>query len=297
MTIGTLKKMSNHIISMSVFSYRVLWSEECTGDIFVKLTAVPGSNRRRYPESGEVLALSDGSAKWQFDSYSTNHGDRIDEYHCSLISLQEGPILKEGVILVLETDPDAELEDLLYHRIRVALEEIPSTEVGEVYALSIFMDEENPEEEGPVLQFGYNTEAQVTKSLNLTDAKEARWNFAFWLQNQAAFVPDERDQYALRIRRNWLIDRGFYLTDEDFERGDDRVWELQEQRHSEYWRVSARAARRLHDEGVISSRMGGPVPVILHSLEYYEKFAALTQQANPPELEAIGEFLAWCNSD
>lgn len=50
-------------------------------------------------------------------------------------------------------------------------------------------------------------------------------------------------------------------------------------------------ARDLHNDGVIESVIGRPVPVILHELEYYERIARRNEAANPPGL--ADDFTAW----
>ncbi|CAM5515709.1 hypothetical protein STENM223S_03189 [Streptomyces tendae] len=50
-------------------------------------------------------------------------------------------------------------------------------------------------------------------------------------------------------------------------------------------------ARGLHDDGVITTIIGKPVPVVLHEMEYYEAIAHRTEAANPPGL--TDNFTVW----
>lgn len=50
----------------------------------------------------------------------------------------------------------------------------------DIYAVSLFVDESD----NMTVTLGYNTESQVKESLEETDEEEARWNYAFWLQNE-----------------------------------------------------------------------------------------------------------------
>ncbi|HXL88411.1 MAG TPA: DUF4259 domain-containing protein [Streptosporangiaceae bacterium] len=82
-----------------------------------------------------------------------------------------------------------------------ALTAIPDTALPGVYALSFFCwyQEEDPNK--PILTIGYNTEAQVQQTLtelsgdgnfSLPDgAGDARWNYAYWLQNELAVLDDD----------------------------------------------------------------------------------------------------------
>ena len=47
----------------------------------------------------------------------------------------------------------------------------------------------------PRLVFGYNTETNYKKNIsNASDSDEARWNFAFWLQNEEIVIGDNYEE-------------------------------------------------------------------------------------------------------
>ena len=60
----------------------------------------------------------------------------------------------------------------------------------------------------PRLVFGYNTETNYKKNIsNASDSDEARWNFAFWLQNEEIVIGDnyeEEDFKELILRDRWV---------------------------------------------------------------------------------------------
>lgn len=72
------------------------------------------------------------------------------------------------------------------------IESINSIQENDIYAFSIFLQDIDDNPLQPVIVFGYNTERQFERSLNETDELEARWNYAFWLQN-SEFLFGEND--------------------------------------------------------------------------------------------------------
>ena len=149
----------------------------------------------------------------------------------------------------------------------------------------------------PTLTVGTNTEARVRQALDREhpgSEGEARWNFAFWLQNQLAIVADsEMDSPGAALRERWLQDEGLWLPEEV--RDDEDAWqtvnELGGQVTERFVRLCADTARRLHSAGTIESTFGRPVPVVIHELEYYEEIARQTVDANPQGV--ADDFGAW----
>jgi len=187
------------------------------------------------------------------------------------------------------------LENHLHARVRGAIEGLPDKGAADVYALSfcIYAVEDDPRRQ--VLDFSYNNLARVRASLkNTASPAEAKWNFAFWLQNQIEVVGGDDDPAAVELRDEWLDSAGLNYTDEDVDFDFDRTLVLDTKFEDEFWRMFARVSRRLHDDGTIASKFGRPIPIIIHNLEYYQKVLEITQLANPKGL--TDEFAAWVGS-
>ncbi|MFE7330842.1 hypothetical protein ACFU8W_39080 [Streptomyces sp. NPDC057565] len=168
-----------------------------------------------------------------------------------------------------------------------ALSSISAGEAEDIYVISFFVDNERDDPRQPTLTIGYNTEAQFRSSIAAaSDEAEARWNYAFWLQNELTVIGDlTRDPDGAATRHQWISELGLWYD---------------EPTHSEDWittvgptaalieanfnQACVQLARDLHDSGAIESAMGKPVPVILHELEYYEGIARRTEAANPVAL-------------
>ena len=83
-----------------------------------------------------------------------------------------------------------------YDLIKRAIDRIPSAEVEDIYALSFwhYGDEDDPEK--PTLLVSFNTNANWQSSISgASDSEEAKWNFAFWLQNK----------FHWRYRKGWRL--------------------------------------------------------------------------------------------
>jgi len=173
-----------------------------------------------------------------------------------------------------------------------ALARIDAAAVPDIYALSFFVDDVDGDPRYPWLQLGYNTRAQVAASIPpaASDAAEAKWNFAFWLQNELAFIGEPGTEGRQLLERA-LKAEGLWYTDEE-EAGDFERCMLVADRITAYFvDACVRIAQALHASGAIAERFGHPVPIIVHELEYYDQIAIQTQAANPPGLAQ--EFVDW----
>jgi len=194
----------------------------------------------------------------------------------------------------------APLVQEIYERAAAALRSVPDRERGDTYVVSFFVYDEEDDPRLPTITFGTNTETQVRLAANPpadfvkpnpwwepADPEEARWNYAFWQQNNlGVFFSDTVE--------HWLRETGMWLDDPQGD-DDEDAWEALEQASERitpaFALLCAEAARRLHDDGVIVEVFGRPIPVVIHELEYYDAIADETEAANPAGLAA--EFIAW----
>ncbi|MFD8756460.1 hypothetical protein ACFV0O_36610 [Kitasatospora sp. NPDC059577] len=175
-----------------------------------------------------------------------------------------------------------------------ALGSVPAGEAADVYVISFFIDNERDDPRQPTLTIGYNTEAQFRRTVaDASDEAEARWNYAFWLQNELTVIGDlTRDPDGAAARHRWISELGLWYDEPT--RPEDLIATVGPTAaliEANFNQACVRLARGLHDDGVIESVIGKPVPVVLHELEYYEGIARRTEAANPPGL--ADEFTAW----
>lgn len=97
-----------------------------------------------------------------------------------------------------------------------ALALVPPADLPGVYAVSFLIYDEEDDPRRPTLTIGYNTEDRVRQALAVqpgsdllpagrpSDEGEARWNYAFWLQNELAVIGHStRDPAGARLCEAW----------------------------------------------------------------------------------------------
>lgn len=82
-----------------------------------------------------------------------------------------------------------------------------------IYAFSLYVEDVNDNPCKPTVLFGYNTEKQVKTSLkSSSDEIEARWNYAFWLQNELFSFGKENTADNIK---NWIEAKGLPFYEDD----------------------------------------------------------------------------------
>jgi hypothetical protein len=179
-----------------------------------------------------------------------------------------------------------DLTSYLDERVTAALAAVPSAERPDVYAVSLYVYDEDDEPEQPTLTVGTNTERQVQLALagesggwgSPTDEAEARWNYAFWQQNQLAVLCNSLDDPdGDELRNEWIAANG-WAVDWDAADADDKAEKITRG----FVEVCVQLAQRLHETGELERLFGRPIPVIVHELEYYDEIAEQNLRANPP---------------
>lgn len=187
----------------------------------------------------------------------------------------------------------------LYDTAVAGLSRLPDEERRETYVVSFFVYDQGDDPRLPTLTVGNNTASRVQSVMNqattspkLTpwttpaDDGEAKWNYAFWLQNRLGVFPGSRSDRELCDR--WLRAEGAWF--EEVAGGEERE-ELGLRITERFVELCVSVARRLHGEGDIGALFGQQIPVVVHELEYYEQIADQTLAANP--LGVADEFAAW----
>lgn len=187
-------------------------------------------------------------------------------------------------------------------RIRSALESISEGDRTDIYAVSLWVDDLDDDPRRPTITVGYNTERQVAACTSgpgqrserpaVADPAEARWNFAFWLQNSLAMIGSEDgDPEGAELREAWARQRGFWYSDEEEERDLDAALEKVQPLTGEFVDILVGVVQDLHRSGEIERVFGRAIPVLIHELEYYDEIARQNEAANPPGV--VDAFARW----
>ncbi len=182
--------------------------------------------------------------------------------------------------------------------IQTALGNLTKEEAAQIYAFSFFLDDEEGDARRPSLRLGYNSLAQWQASIaKASSKKEAKWNYAFWLQNNLAHIGAPEAQAAALIEE-WIKNAGWWYSDTDEDSEEEEICarcdEAAFQIKSAFIDLAIRLAQQVHSSGLLTKLGIKPVPIIVHELEYYAAIAQYTVAANPARL--ADEFAAWVQS-
>ena len=181
------------------------------------------------------------------------------------------------------------MKEILLNQIK---EKIKEWDKSDIYAISLWVNnnDDNPCE--PTVILGYNTEKHYkTQIKNAANREEARWNFAFWLQNEELIFGICATK---EIVKKWILENGFkYYTSDDnmtYEEIEEaeKITQL-------FVNVLIDIVKELHATGFIKDQFGRSVPVLIHELEYYEEIATQNIEANGIEL--VKEFNRFCREE
>jgi len=185
-----------------------------------------------------------------------------------------------------------------YQAVKSLIESLNENNVEDIYVLSFWKDNSDDDPRYPMITISYNTNKNVELEKDSASGEdEAKWNFAFWLQNDLLVIGGDEDNDL----KEWFQTEDLYYTNEQLDEAeeDDDEWDelllLDERMQSLFMDVIIEISNRLHREGVISCKFGKDIPVIIHELEYYDLPVTWTKRGNPENL--ITEFLGWVQTE
>jgi len=191
----------------------------------------------------------------------------------------------------------------IYESVRQSLMAIEDV-ADRIYALSFYIYDDDDDPRRPTLTFGYNTLdrwAECTPDADskvawpiASDSSDAKWNYAFWLQNEVCFIGAAGTEGAV-LRQEWIQSLGLYYSDDEQAEDFERCMRLAGHITEQFVALCVQVSRALHDDGSITGKFGRPVPIIVHELEYYDEIAEQTRRANPPDLTS--EFEQWVRGE
>ena len=181
------------------------------------------------------------------------------------------------------------MKDILINEIKNC---ISAWDKSDIYAISLFVYDEDDNPCQPTVTLGYNTLTQFKSVIEYAwDENEAKWNYAFWLQNCELMFGTGESQIVVE---SWLEKNGYpYISNEEmFDDNEDIDEDELIQITEAFVNVLIEIVQELHSSGFIKEQFGKDIPVLIHELEYYEKIAKQNLKANPPEL--LEDFVRFC---
>ena len=162
---------------------------------------------------------------------------------------------------------------------KMIVDTINSWSEDDIYAISLFVYDDEDDPTRPTVTLGFNTERKID-SIDPDHADpEKRWNYAYWLHNrEMEFGYDD----TANIVRQWIEDQGF-----SFEKKDDAITDA-------FVAVLIDIVKEIHNDKVLTAKFGKELPILIHELEYYDQIAKQNMEANGEEL--VKEFSDWIYS-
>ena len=177
---------------------------------------------------------------------------------------------------------------------KMIVDSINSWTDKDIYAVSLYVSDEDGNPCKPTVTLGYNTERQYESEASddglASDEEEARWNYACWLQNELFVFGTGETAEAVK---QWVIENGFEYS----ENSDDSEFS-DENGSSEITKafvaVLVDIVKDIHEKGVLTEKFVEELPILIHELEYYDENAEQNIEANGEDL--AGDFADWCQS-
>ena len=172
------------------------------------------------------------------------------------------------------------------------IDEINRWNDADIYVVSLFVYDEDDDPARPTVTLGYNTEAQVQNEMARygTDAEEARWNYACWLQN-TCFCFGTGESRA--IVKQWLQENGIFAAAATSKAAFEP--EALSPVTRAFVNVLIEIVREIHAEKVLPKKFGKELPILIHELEYYDEIARQNIEANGELLDAA--FVHFCTGE
>ena len=175
------------------------------------------------------------------------------------------------------------IEEIFYQKIKKIIAE---WDEDGIYAISFFVESNEAnvyEEYCNVTNFfiSYNTESFCE---NAEELSEDRWNYAFWSQDETAIVDTSEDSEEVKLLYRWYEENGILdIGDEsgDCYDKDGNYIGKGPNGHYELLTIASHIANRIQMEGILVEKLGKPVPIIVHGLEYTWYDIEATTYANP----------------
>jgi hypothetical protein len=188
---------------------------------------------------------------------------------------------------------DVRILNLMYERGTSILQSLPDTTKADIYVISIYVDEDLLPDEITQIRLGYNTKSrwlsccpkpgQAARWPIASSAGEARWNYAFWLQDQSEqpLFGDHRRRNDEELRKEWMHSHEFYFTDEDRETDFDRYCDLSDRCLKRLWELAVSFGKRFRDEDFIRKIFGEDLPIIIHEVHMDGREGDYVRWLNP----------------
>ena len=161
----------------------------------------------------------------------------------------------------------------------------------DIYAFNLYLEYFNDNPYEPTITFGYNTIENFNQSCQNTEEQEAKWNYAYWLQNEIFILGLDETK---TIVKDWFIKNSLgYKTYEEFFNNevDEKICNKIDKKVKN---ELVETIKDIQTCKVIQNKFNREIPIIIHELEYNNDIAKLNQKANNTKL--VEDFVRFCKT-
>lgn len=177
-----------------------------------------------------------------------------------------------------------------FEDISKAINDINADLLPDIYALSFWKSDADDDPRQPVITVSYNTIGNLAANIDSASSPaEAKWNFAFWLQNELHSIDMTNPVYY-----DWMLQNAAYYSDDESFDDFERTIDLGKKLGEEFMEIIVSVSQKLHSDHVIIDKFGKTIPIIIHELEYYDMPLKWTIEGNPTY--TVTEFYNWVTS-
>jgi len=170
----------------------------------------------------------------------------------------------------------------------LAYKNLSDAELKDIYVFSFFVYDEDDDPRRPTLTMGYNTYTNLHVQIDkASDEQEAKWNYAYWLQNEIQSIGTEEDKTGRRLIKKWVVENKLFYTDKEEDNNFDACMEKGEQITKQFIDILTQIVQETHH-----TKLTG-LPILIHELEYYDIIRDQNRKANGEE--KVKEFTDWIN--
>lgn len=175
--------------------------------------------------------------------------------------------------------------------IRKAIDKIDEKRAADIYALSFLIDCLDDDLRRISVILGYNTIKHYKESIpDASDKDEAKWNYAFWPENELLVVGGDNPVFQEWVRQcpgYCSVEEESQLKGQERKDSQQMIFEIGDR----FEELIIPILRKLHEDGTILKKFGRDIPVLLHELEYSDETIEWAKATNPNG--QAKEFIKW----
>ena len=154
------------------------------------------------------------------------------------------------------------LENYIYSKFKEKILFWDDKIVCSIYAISFFVYDIDDDPRTPSVTLGYNTHRQWNKAINegASDKLEAKWNYAFWLQNEQIIIGEDKE--SLKMIKNWVNELGCKNINDKAALNNYKIYDsLVGCITKEFVNVLVNIAKKLFENDIIKKKFEKNIPI------------------------------------